>query len=362
ASGSVDNTVVLWDVARSQPLAQTLTGHTAAVYTLAFRPNPLAGASSQILASAGSDFTLRLWDVSTGKPPGPPLTGHASLVTDVAFSPDGQILASSSDDRSLLLWETQTRQLLGPLLKNHPHPLSNLAVSPGSYQGAAGPILAASDENGNVMLWNLTARQSLGPPLPIKGKPVVFSPDGRFLAGAQGVNINVWDMVANQPLASLKGHLDMIRSLAFSPKGQVLASGGDDKTIILWDVATRQPLTQPLLDHTAQVLSLAFSPDGRLLASGSEDGRVMLWDVPDGLDAGSTPPRLLGRPLVNGDRAWRLAFSPDGRLLASAGRNDGAIMLWQVNPEAWPGRACQIVGRNLTLAEWQRYAGHQPYR
>lgn len=361
ASGSIDNTVILWDVARTQPLARSLIGHTDAVRSLAFRPNIPDGASSQILASAGSDFTLRLWNISTGKPLDPPLTGHASLVTDVAFSPDGQILVSSGDDRSLLLWDAQTRQPLGALLKNYSAPLHNLTISPDT-QGTAGPILAVSDERENVKLWNLTTRQSLGSPLPLKGKPVVFSPDGRFLAGADNTKINVWDMAAGQSLASLKGHINAIRSLAFSPDSQVLASGSNDKTIILWDVETWQPLSQPLLGHTDQVISLAFSPDSHLLASGSEDGQILLWDVSSLFEADGVSPRPLGRPLVNGDRVRRVAFSPDGQVLASAGRNDGTIMLWQVSQQAWQARACDIVRRNLTLAEWQRYLGQKPYR
>lgn len=363
ASGSVDNTVILWDLATTHPLARSLIGHTNAVRGLSFSPNAASGTSNQVLASAGNDFTLRLWDISTGKSSGPPLTGHASLITDLAFSPDGQILASTSDDRSLLLWDVQSRQLLGPLLKNHPHPLINLALIPGSYQGTDGSILAVSDESRNVILWNLTTRRPLDPPLPIKGRPVVFSPDGRFLAGANGTKINVWDMATGQALEpALSGHIDVVRSLAFSPDGRILASGSADKTIILWDVDKWQPLGQPLLGHTDLVWSLAFSPNGRLLASGGEDGQLILWDVSTILEADGPTPRPLGRPLVNGDRIWRVAFSPDSRFVASAGRNDGVIMLWQVSPEAWQTRVCDIVKRNLTLAEWQRYVGHRPYR
>src|SRR5262249_49099823 len=69
-----------------------------------------------------------------------------------------------------------------------------------------------------------------------------------------------------------------VRSVAFSPDGQTLASGSEDNTIILWDVVSHQQLST-LNDHTSTVRSVAFSPDGQTLASGSEDNTIILWDV-----------------------------------------------------------------------------------
>ena len=69
-----------------------------------------------------------------------------------------------------------------------------------------------------------------------------------------------------------------IRSVAFSPNGNLLASGGHDKTIKLWDVATRQA-RGILTGHTDEVYSVAFSPNGKTLVSGSTDQTVKLWDI-----------------------------------------------------------------------------------
>jgi WD40 repeat protein len=142
--------------------------------------------------------------------------------------------------------------------------------------------------------------------------------------------------------------------VAFSPDGSILASGGDDGSVILWDPQSHQQLAEPLRGHDERVVnSVAFSPDGRILASGGRDGLVILWDP--------QTRQQIGEPLRAHDGPVpRIDFSPDGRILTS-GSSDRTVILWDVDIESWKERACRTANRNLTRSEWEQYLKNEPY-
>ncbi len=154
---------------------------------------------------------------------------------------------------------------------------------------------------------------------------VAFHPGGRLLAsGGDDDRVRVWDTDTGHELVVLAGHTSYVFCVAFSPDGKTLASGSIDATVRLWAV-TAEPLKieerATLKGHQGQVTGVAFAPDGKTLASCSYDGTVRLWDLAG--DAARERAVLRG----HGDTVGAVAFSPDGKTLASGG-HDTTVRVW----------------------------------
>ena len=361
-SASADPVVNLWDISDDKCLA-SYRAHSFAISCLAFSPD------GKILASSSTDHSIRLWEIKTGKCC-QILQSHVDAVQRIAFTPDGQTLASSSYDQSVKLWDTSKGQVIRTL-RGYVNDVRSVAIhqtSKGHY------ILASAHRDSRIRIWNLSLdnveayhgtshdmsdgtshdishdtshstsndtsydepthsknvsagnniasnNANIGKTRHVQTQPVQTQP-------VQTPNVQT-QPVQTRHVASLHGHRYMVASVAISPDGKTLVSGGEDETAKLWDIATGEIL------HTwevegREVWSVTFSPDGKTIAAGCDGmtlandidrDQVRLWNVEN-----KSEKILSGHHIsVNS-----VAFSPDGNLLAS-GSTDGTINLWDVS-------------------------------
>lgn len=384
--------IALWDMKTQHRIAHRIVAQdppASVSWTLAFSPD------GQLLAASGHEpFTIRLWNVPTLElvrsfhavedPPAMWEPGSIVLSMDlsIAFSPDGTLLASGSN-LNYAVWDVATRRQIATLLENNGderdetvNAANAVAFSPD------GAILASAGDDAKIRLWDVKTQTQIDILDTNAGgvSSIAFHPDGKTLASLNGayghdwmkggdMAVRLWDVNTRKQIAMSQNHTAVIRSVALSPDGALLAAGRRDGVVALWDMPT-QKLLATLRDHTAVVQSVAFSPDGALLASGEREN-TRLWDVqtrkqiavfkkhnilvesvafsPDGKTLASVDDScirlwdtrqqreigVLGQePSREGSILWpstiqSMAFSPDGKLLASGG-TDNTLRLWEV--------------------------------
>ena len=234
--------------ATMKPASRRLIGHSGPIYDLSFCPNPSTLPSSVINGGSGvtynnpgahhllltcsGDGKIRLWSLATYST----LciyAAHTHPVWAVEWSPQGHYFASASSDRTARLWSTE-----------HVAPLR---------------IFAGHDSDVETLAWH---------------------PNGCYLvtAGADRT-VRMWDVVKGSSVRLFTGHHGVVTSLGVSPLGKVVASADDRGMIILWDLETGRR-TKTLKGHgRGGIWSLSWSVEGTVLASGGADCTVRVWDA-----------------------------------------------------------------------------------
>jgi len=149
---------------------------------------------------------------------------------------------------------------------------------------------------------------------------VAFSPDGRrIVTGSDDQTAKVWEAASGRELLTLKGHRAPVHAVVFSPDGRRIVTGSEDQTAKVWEAASGRELLT-LRGHSYGILSVAFSPDGRRIVTGSDDRTAKIWEAASGREVLA----LKG----HSDRVWSVAFSPDGQRVAT-GSKDRTAKVWE---------------------------------
>jgi WD40 repeat protein len=392
--------VVVWDLETGNVRERLAAHDRADSSALAIAPNGLT------LYTAATDARMAIWDLAGSRrldrhfPAGPAMTYDDGSPKGIAMRPDGKRLAVTQMDGSVWLIDPRTLAVVrrariqkgallaagfspdGKLLAvtgEHARvtllnaetlaPVRTLARLPGrSSQAVAfspdGRLVASAaldasgpDLAGVGRVRDVRSGQATRIRMHVSGNTLAFSPDGRYLAGdgaaAAGGNPEVYDVRSGKRVAKIATG-DLVRSLAFSHDGRLLAVGHYGGSVALVSTADWKASGRRLAGHRARVTAVEFSPDDRTLVTGSADGTARLWDV------GTRRP--LGTALaIEPDSYVAAAFSRSGSHLFAIPAA-GAAVRWDVRPETWKRHACLVGGRDLTRAEWHEILPNRAYR
>lgn len=301
----------------------------------------------------GGDGVLRAYDATTGKPAIPLPAGPFGPTRSIALAPDGKSVLTLGEDLTARVWG------LDPAAPPRTFPVA------GAWHGG---LLARWLPDGRVFA--LEAKARLRTPDgkaafefpgadPLAG---AVAPDGSAVAvGRRDGKVDVWDTAVNPPKLrwSIPAHTANAVTVAFSPDGKRLVTGGDDHLAHVWGLSGKDPVTIHTLGKAGtahallNVYRVAWAPDGKSLAVG-RGLRVEVWDV-------AGPTAALRRELLtpNGHYIHAVAYHPQGKWVA-AGAVDGRLTLWDpatgTRARVWqlPGRVWDVQfapdGRHLLTA------------
>ena len=310
-----------------QPSPPGTVRHTAV-------PPPSYAPDGRTVAVGIWDHSVRVVDLETGREL-LSLVGHSGDVQCIAYSPDGKEIASAAADRTVRFWDSATGRELFQLTGDLPKSFRKLA-----FDRAGGRLIFAGDLN-SVQIWDIARRAKIrdirAPADSIY--TVAWSPKGDLIATASiSSSIRLWELDAGAgPSKEPAAHQGTILCLDYSPDGRILASGSHDESIRLWDAESGKGI-RTLVGHRGPVRGIAFSPDGTRLASAGMDKTIRLWDPKTGA--------LVSTVEGSSQGILALAFSPDGHTVATGGF-DRTLRLWDID-RGWTPRVLGVHGERVS--------------
>ena len=280
-----------------------MIGHGGMVRSVAVSPD-----GTRVM-TVGFDYAVKLWDFVEQSEIAD-LEGHDGPVNAAVFLPDGKRALTVSDDRAAILWDLTTFKALH-VLTNHAAKVMAVAVND---QGSIG---ATGSWDRTIRLWNLqTGEESRVIPLVSNVNALAFIAGNNLLAsgGHDGV-IRLWDTMRGTLQGELKGHGWGVTQLAATPDGKRLLSTGTDGTVRIWDIATQTEVGQ-LVGHDGPVFGLAINNSGREAVTVDRFGMLLRWNLENSQPKGSLK--------VHEKAAWAVAFTPNSRFVVTGGTDETA--------------------------------------
>lgn len=353
ALGGTDNTIMIWDATQLTSL-YTLPGHMDWVRSVDF------SSDGENLVSCSDDKTVRLWNLRSRK-----CTIVQELpdwVTKASFSPNGKRIISSCRDGVLRTIDVATLCEIPSSQINHSGSLNHFDLSQdgrrvitcstdtdvhiwdygtpmdfGVSMRLSGAVyglsvlsgtnkIAAVTNNGTLGVWNAETGSDIWKKEREVGRVTALSvsPNGKIIAISAGSKIRIFKSDNGEELVfdNTGGHHGWIRNLCFNHSGNTLASVGEDKSIILWDMDKRKFMKQ-IFGHASSVYAVDFSKDDRKMVTGSNDMTIRQWDVASGKQIGAS---------ITGHKSVVLCVrynSNDSLILSSSG--DQTACLWKTD-------------------------------